>query len=154
MVKLERLIDQLEAQVANSHLLNTGVSAAPISWHIEHSLLVIDLTLKGMKKSSPGDYRRNFSFWRLLTFSLGRFPRGRAKAPKAVEPKEGTDAQALTDHIGQTRQSLKEFLQLDPLQHMKHPIFGKLNLRQTLRFLELHTRHHMDIIGDIVKKPR
>lgn len=151
MVRLQNLIDQLEAQIPNGNVLNEKVSASPVSWHIEHSLLVIDITLLGLKKSNAGDYKWEFSFWRWVTFTLNKFPRGRAKAPKAVQPAEWADTAALQAHAVKTRESLKEFLQLDPMQFMKHPIFGKLNLKHTLRFLDIHTRHHLAIINDILK---
>jgi hypothetical protein len=32
----------------------------------------------------------------------------------------------------------------------EHPYFGKLKLKETIRFLEIHTQHHLDIIRDII----
>jgi hypothetical protein len=32
----------------------------------------------------------------------------------------------------------------------EHPYFGKLKLKETIRFLEIHTTHHLSIIEDIV----
>ena len=33
-----------------------------------------------------------------------------------------------------------------------HHIFGMLNKQETLRFLEIHTNHHLKIVNDILKK--
>jgi len=36
-------------------------------------------------------------------------------------------------------------------RYFEHPFFGKLKLKQTINFLEIHTMHHLDIIEDIKK---
>lgn len=33
----------------------------------------------------------------------------------------------------------------------KHPYFGNLNVKDAIKMLKLHTRHHIDIINDIIK---
>ena len=38
--------------------------------------------------------------------------------------------------------------------YFKHFIFGMLSKKQTLRFLEMHTKHHLKIVRDILKKQK
>jgi hypothetical protein len=151
MHQLEYYIDELEAFIPKHDLLNTKVSSSPVGWHIEHALLVIDIAIASIKKSVPGDYTSSFSFWKTVTFTLGKFPRGRARAPKAVMPTEAYDADTLLNHLYQTKEKLKAFEHLYPLQYMKHPIFGKLHKKDTQKFLVLHTKHHLAIISDMLK---
>jgi len=40
---------------------------------------------------------------------------------------------------------------LKPGNFVIHPMFGHLNLKATKKMLKLHTRHHIDIINDIIK---
>lgn len=151
MQNLDYYLDALEALIPKHSLSNTKVSSSQVGWHIEHALMVVDVTMASIKKSNPADYTSSFSFWKTVTFTLGKFPRGRARAPKAVLPAEAIDAETLQNHFYQTREKLKAFDKLHPLQYMKHPFFGKLNKKDTQKFLVLHTKHHHNIITDMLK---
>jgi hypothetical protein len=35
-------------------------------------------------------------------------------------------------------------------RYFTHPFFGDLTLNQTINFLEIHTKHHLEIIEDII----
>jgi hypothetical protein len=37
-------------------------------------------------------------------------------------------------------------------KYFDHPYFGNLRLNKTIKFLEIHTKHHLEIINDIIKK--
>jgi len=49
------------------------------------------------------------------------------------------------------KKTIKDLETLDPKSNFKHPLFGRLNLKQTRFFLIIHTKHHLKIIEDILK---
>jgi hypothetical protein len=48
------------------------------------------------------------------------------------------------------KEALDKFSTLDKRHYFNHPVFGILNRNRSLRFLKIHTRHHLRIIRDIV----
>ena len=40
---------------------------------------------------------------------------------------------------------------LQPNNYFTHPYFGQLNLKAAIKILNLHTKHHITIINDIIK---
>jgi hypothetical protein len=150
MNKLNTLLDQLEAKVAYFDVENLPVSQGKIGWHIEHSLLVISGITKTLAKSNPSDYKWKFSFVKAIVMITKKFPRGRAKAPQTTQPKSEVTAENLSVHIAKTRERIKELNTMNSDVFFTHPFFGDLKLRQAIRFLEIHTNHHLKIINDIV----
>jgi hypothetical protein len=39
-------------------------------------------------------------------------------------------------------------------QYFHHPFFGHLKLNKTIKFLEIHTNHHLQIIHEIIHSQR
>lgn len=152
MDKLRSLIKSLENNIPNTTFTNPSVSQATVGWHIEHSLLTIDLIVKAIVKSTPDNYRWKFNFTRLLIFTINKFPRGKVKAPATVRPKEDLSMESLNTHIVYTLEGIELLNTLQTNQHFEHPFFGELNKPRTVKFLTLHTKHHLAIINDIVKK--
>ena len=81
MHKINNLLDNLEAQVANYSILNQAVSEGNVGWHIVHSCLVIDSVCGAVCKSDPSKFIKKFSFKAFLVLLVNSFPRGKAKAP-------------------------------------------------------------------------
>ena len=86
---------------------------------------------------------------RLLVFQLNKFPRGKAKAPNIVIPIQTgkTDFDLL---FSKTRSIIEELKNTLPNQYFIHPIFGMLNKKHTFIMLDIHTKHHILIIKDIL----
>jgi hypothetical protein len=82
-------------------------------------------------------------------FFLKKFPRGKAKAPDIVMPKqiEKTDFPAL---LIKTKEAIKKLDQVDHNQFFLHPLFGDLNKKNTFIMLDIHTKHHLQIVKDII----
>ena len=151
MQKLHTLLNELETTIPQQALIVPAVSSASIGWHIEHSLLVLDASIKALHKSDPVQYKWSFGFWRTVIFLSGSIPRGRAKAPDRVQPSQSFDEGSLLQHVSETKTRLEGIDTIGKNQFMKHPYFGMLNRKQTIQFMELHTRHHLKIIRDILQ---
>ena len=149
MRNIEKHLDELYNYVEQEHQLNTTVSSVNVGWHIEHTSLVIIKITESVSKSNPQKYKWNFSLIRLLIFFINKFPRGKAKAPDIVKPNQ-IDKTNFTQLLIQTKDALQRLKQADPNQYFRHPIFGDLNKKNTFIMLDIHTRHHLQIVKDII----
>ena len=147
---LEALLNQLEHHILNCELINSQVSQSTVGWQIEHSLLTINGIIHAIVKSNPKDYNWKFSFMKLVVLATKKIPRGKAKAPKVVVPKAAINRDDLQEHLTKTRNTIKTLEMVSKDHFFEHPYFGKLKLKETIRFLEIHTGHHLNIIEDIV----
>lgn len=149
MKKLNNLIIQLEGNIPNQQIANHHISKSNIGWHIKHSLLIIDGIIESLKKSNPKKYKWNFKILRLIVFTLNRIPRGRGKSPKIVIPKKYDELSLIKD-CQNALIKIKELESIDKDRYFKHPYFGNLKLHKAIKFLEIHTIHHLEIINDIL----
>jgi hypothetical protein len=151
METLNILLNDLESKIASKDSINPLVSTSDVSWHIAHSLKVISKIVETVKISNPQEYQWQFNFKRTLVGTLGFIPRGKGKAPKSVLPTDNHSSDQLHEQFQTIKQMLLELEHLDAKCHFMHPYFGQLNLKQTKKFLALHTKHHLKIIDDILK---
>ena len=149
MRNLTPLLNQLESHIVDFKKTNVAVSQSSIGWHIDHSLMVINGIIEQLKKSNPEQYKWQFNWNRIFIKSINKIPRGRGKAPKAVQPLESSSVEILNSKLHIANDSIIELENLEPNNYFKHPYFGNLNLKTTIWFLELHTKHHLKIIEDI-----
>lgn len=152
MEKLNTYLEQFEKKIKFNTLENSKISIASVGWHIDHSLKVIIGVSSFLKTSNPGDYQWKFNKWRFIVFALGSIPRGKAKAPKGVQSYEKITLEELEKQLETVKKLLEEIKTLPKKANFKHPYFDLLDLKQTIRFLELHTKHHLKIVDDILKK--
>jgi hypothetical protein len=150
MKQIDKLISKLETNIPFFDKTNPAISAGSVGWHIEHSLLTLNGIANSLIQSNPAAYKWKFNFIRIVVLTTKKIPRGRAKSPEVVMPKGSIDQAKLMALLTETRSNCKElsFLQAD--NFFEHPFFGKLKLKQTITFLEIHTNHHLEIIRDIV----
>ncbi len=144
-------LKKLEAALAHADVLNAKVSKANVAWHIDHSLRVIIGICTTLINSNPTEYKWEFSFWRTVIMFSGRMPRGKGKAPKAVVANDAITTQSITKQLTKAKQAIQQLDTLPANSFFKHPYFGLLNLKPSIEFLHLHTKHHLRIIDDIVK---
>lgn len=150
MNNLSVLLNVLESKITKHELMDPAISNASVGWHIEHTLLTINLIVEALKRSDPGNYKWQFNFTRTLVLTIRKIPRGRAKSPKSVQPKINFTRETLQEHIGMAKRKLSELRPLKTNAYFEHPFFGKLNLKPAIKFLNIHTKHHIDIINDII----
>ena len=151
MRNLEPSLEKLYSYIKDDAKLNTTISSVNIGWHIEHSLLVISRIIDTVTNSDPNKYEYKFDFKRTVVFLLGKFPRGKASAPEIVIPKQ--NEQVNYDALfASTRAAIQALKNAQPNQYFTHPIFGKLNKKHTFVMLDIHTKHHLKIIEDIISQ--
>ena len=152
IVLLNNLLSQIEATIPSKDRINNAVSTSDVGWQLDHSLKVINRVCGILQKTNPNKYKRNFNLIRSVLFTLNFFPRGKAKAPKIVMPPELITAEDLKNQLELARTNIKNIEPLDKHGFFIHHIFGTLSKSQTMRFLELHTRHHLKIVDDILNQ--
>lgn len=148
---LQNRLELLESYLPESKTINTAVSKAGVAWHIDHSLKVMNAVVKNMQTSDPALYKDNFSFLGKVLLQFNYFPKGKAKAPKHVMPPEIILKEDIVSQLETAKQNLNEILKLDENAFFKHPLFGNINTKRVLRFLNAHTHHHLKIIKNILK---
>ncbi|MCX6317057.1 MAG: DUF1569 domain-containing protein [Bacteroidetes bacterium] len=152
MNSITSLIDELESKIPYVSSSKESVSSVSVGWHIEHSLLAMIKMIAAVEHSDPANFKSSFNFKRTIIFAIGKFPRGKAKAPESVRPPADSDHTALQPLFEKARQKAALIAQLAPDKYFTHPVFGDLRKKQSLRVFTLHTKHHLQIIADILKK--
>ncbi len=151
MEEIKKQLSELANQIQNQETINTLVSKSSIGWHIEHTLLVMNITIESIKESNPVNYKKTFNFKRIIVFVLNKIPRGKIRAPKAVQPKEDFTIDSLKEHIEKSKLNLEKLNALNSSYYFDHPFLGHLKLNSTIKFIKLHTQHHINIINEIIK---
>lgn len=152
MRKIQDQINELEALLPSQAIVNTTVSEASVGWHIEHSLLVMNGVLSTFIKSDPKNYRWKWNFRRTFIMVGGKIPRGRGRAPKQVFPEANFEEEKMRSLSANIRSYLPKVDGLSKNHFFQHPQFHHLNKKRTLRFIQIHTNHHLAIIHDILAK--
>lgn len=132
--------------------LNTEISNAPVAWHLDHVLLVINRVYQQMDTSDIAMFEDKFNFTRKLVFTFNSIPRGRGESPNSVRPKENVSVEEINKHLKKAKETMLLLDSLPEKAHFKHPVFGMLNRKDSKEFLKIHTNHHLEIIKDILKK--
>jgi hypothetical protein len=148
---LSHSIQQLQHSISNESVLNTHVSAANVAWHIDHSLRVITSICTTLSNSNPSQYKWSFNLVRTLVYITGSIPRGKGKAPKAVISTDVITPDSLQQQISLAKEAIILLESLPANSFFKHPYFGLLNLKSSIVFLKIHTKHHQKIINAIIK---
>ena len=91
-----------------------------------------------------------------VVLTLGRIPRGRGKAPAATLP-EGLGGEEIVSELEAQRSAIAELGErledvLRCRETFRHPYFGHLTPRGWLRFIDIHHRHHLKIIDDVLAR--
>ena len=150
MRKLDLLLIELQNNIAKQEIFNPEISASNVGWHIEHILLTIMRITGAMESSVPGNYKWCFKLPKVIVFTMNKIPRGRGKAPKVVVP-NNYDEESLKKHMQECKLKVEQLYTLPSQHFFNHPYFGDLKLKQCIRFLEIHTKHHSKIVDDIIK---
>lgn len=151
MNHLTQLVHEMEDYVSKYESVNVKFSTASVGWHIEHSMMTINKIIYALENSDSTKYQWSFKLSRYIIFTLGKIPRGKAKAPSVVLPSETILLDKLNSHITEAKTQASKIDSLPVNSYFKHPYFGDLKLKQAIRMLEIHTKHHLSIVRDILR---
>ncbi|WP_396218506.1 DUF1569 domain-containing protein [Flavobacterium sp.] len=145
------LLQQLESHISNFEKTNPKVSNSTVGWQIDHCLLVINGIIGQLEISDPLKYQPKWTFPKFMVFTTGKIPRGKAQAPKVVIPNQVATQEELLSKIAAAKNNVLKLDSFSENQFFNHPYFKDLNVKQTKKFLTIHTKHHLKIIEDILK---
>ncbi len=145
------LLHQLENHISNFEKTNPNVSNSTVGWQIDHCLLVINGIIGQIEISDPLKYQPKWTFPKFMVFTTGKIPRGKAKAPKVVIPTQVATQEKLIAKLAVAKNNVLKLDSFSENQFFNHPFFKDLNVKQTKKFLTIHTKHHLKIIEDILK---
>jgi hypothetical protein len=150
---LPALIHELEQLIPQQEKIATAVSPVSVGWHISHSLMVLVTVGNTLIQSAPAAIPYKFRWKRVVIMAVGRIPRRSGKAPERVKPAEETiTPEGLRNKLIETKAVLMNLEKAPAASNFVHPVFGPMQKKAGLRFMRIHTYHHLLIIRDIVKK--
>lgn len=80
----------------------------------------------------------------------GIIPRGKGKAPDRVNKREPIHASELEEMGLKAHEAIEKLADLPKNSFFNHPYFGHLDRNAAIRFLKIHTKHHLKIIREII----
>lgn len=133
------------------------ISGWSVDQHVDHMLKVTRAILNFIEKGKELDEPGVTALGRMVLF-VGRIPRGRAVSPDAVVG-VSCSIETLTANLVEIRETSKRVLPNAELLKSKklvfrHPRFRAMTAKQSLRFCEIHNRHHLEIIEEIHARTR
>ena len=149
MNNLKNMLSEIEGFIPKYQSSDTSVSQSNVGWQLMHVLLTLNGVVGVLQNSKPENYKWSFKVPRLIVFTMGKIPRGKAKAPKRVQPTT-YDIKTLNSALTSAKANLKILEDLPNNKYFEHPYFGMLKKNKTIKFLEIHTQHHLDIVEDII----
>ena len=151
MNQLKKQLSELESYSDKLDFQNTAISQSTIGWQIDHTLKVVIGIVSVMQSSNPDDYKWKFNKYRTIVFWKNKIPRGKVKAPKSVQTYEIITPKDLASQFETSKIQIENFELLNQNSNFKHPFLGQLNIKLAVKFLQIHTEHHLQIIRDILK---
>ncbi|AGC75161.1 hypothetical protein LX97_02461 [Nonlabens dokdonensis] len=149
--RLKNQLNEIESFIHKGDIHKEKISQKGTYWHIDHSLKVLEGIPEVLKNSNPQDYKPKFSFIKFMIMNTGYMPRGKGRAPKQVIPEGELSKKELLLKFEKVKTNIESLKTLEKDKTFKHPLFGWLNLNDTVKFMGIHTHHHIKIIRDILK---
>lgn len=149
MNSINQQLNNIENKIQYCNCESQYISKTTVGWHIEHLLLTMNSIVKVLKESTVQNYKPKSSLLKLLVFTFKKIPRGKAKAPSFVTPKDFNE-KSLKTHFETTVSNIKELEIINSNCYFSHPYFGDLKLKKAIQFIEIHNNHHIKIMDDII----
>jgi hypothetical protein len=131
---------------------NERVSGWSVAEHVDHMYKVAMSIVRRLADASAEPLPRGVNFLGRLVLLFGWIPRGRGKSPSRLigTRADGAEIDAALLRLERELDALPpEGLRTSRGKIVPHPLFGALTPPQALRFIVVHTRHHLKIIREI-----
>lgn len=133
---------------------NERVSTWCLAEQIDHCTKVTASVVEVLADPNAPALPHGVNFLGRLVLLLGWIPRGVGKTPKRLTgtPASASDLDAGLARLVEAFDALPfERLRSSRVPIIRHPKFGGLTPPQALRFLVVHTHHHLKIVDDILR---
>jgi hypothetical protein len=143
-------LNEVASYIAMRDTKNLEVSEASVAWHMDHIYLMVNQLHKALKYSDESKYKADSNPTRDYVFTSNTLPRGKVTAPESIRPAENLTIKTLQMHYNEAIAAVEKFPMLAEKKHFNHPILGTMNRDETIKFLTIHTEHHLKIIREIL----
>ncbi len=143
-------LNKLNNYIPSCSVKNEKVSKWSVGMQIEHCLVGTRGICSALVNSKPYTGKIKKGLLRRIIFLAGIIPRGRGKAPDAAIPNEQTTESGLRELLAEAGMSAPKAAESDCDCWWKHPLFGAMKRDEALKFVEIHNKHHLKIISDIL----
>ena len=148
---LSPLLTKVENYIPERDRKNPDVSKVDVAWQLDHILKTFNRITDVLSKSNPEDYSSSINAARTFALTGGYIPRGRAQSPDVVRPPEVIITEDIYKQLEEAKANILKLKTLNDKSNFDHPYFGQLNKAHAIRFIEVHTKHHLKIVEDILK---
>lgn len=134
-----------------------AVSGWSPAQHVDHVLRALEMTARYVERLEEGeavDAQRGPTLAGRVILLTGWIPRGRGDAPRMAQPDPRPVRHRLRVALREAMQRRERLLdRAAALQHVPgripHHLLGGFDAVEWVRFLQIHTRHHLAIVADI-----
>ena len=152
MTSVLQTLDELNNYIPSCSVKYEKVSKWTVGMQIEHCFLGTRGICNALVRSKPHTGNIKKRLLRRVIFLTGTIPRGRGKAPDASIPSEEITESGLLELLFKAKLSVKQAAESDSDCWWAHFVFGVMKRDDALRFVEIHNKHHLKIISDILSK--
>ena len=143
-------LNKLNNYILRCSVKNEKVSKWSVGMQVEHCLLGTRRICSALSNSKPYTGKIKKGLLRRIIFLTGIIPRGRGKTPDAAIPDEQTTESGLRELLAEASLSAQKAAESDCDCWWKHFAFGVMKRDEALKFVEIHNKHHLKIISDIL----
>lgn len=149
---LEQELKSYKNRIDYADRFAPNISAVSVGWHIDHILKAIIDPTRFLRKSDPKKFKSGFNIKRIILFTTGFMPKGKFKAPKSVSaPEKFVSETELRKQMEQAQAIVKEWESFDKNCWYIHGAIGPINVKGNIRLLQIHCKHHLQIIDSIIE---
>ncbi len=145
----EKQLAELESYIPQLEKTNPKVTHSNVGWQVDHALRVIRGVAKQLEDSNPSEFKSKFSFPKFFVMLTKHIPRGKARVPKSVRNENPITEESIREFLEKTKLQVDKIEDLNKNTYFPHPIFGHMNKKEAIRFIGIHTEHHLKIIRDM-----